>query len=827
MDLRRTGLPLLPYLPEISSLLESRRALVLSAEPGAGKSTLVPPYLMEEAWMRGRAILMLEPRRLAAAAVAARIAELLGEPVGGRAGYRVRSASRVGPETRIEVVTEALLTRRIQEDPLLEGVGLVIFDEFHERSIHADLGLALALEVRDARPDLAILVMSATLDAGRVSALLGGAPALSCPGRVFPVETVYRPLGGRTRWEEELAAGVADLAERAGGDVLVFLPGVGEIGRTAAALGTLLGGRAEVRALHGTMSLEEQRRVTARESSGASGIRRVILSTSIAETSLTVPGIRAVADSGLARLSRFHPATGMDRLVTERESAASADQRRGRAGRLGPGLCVRFWKESDALLPEGSPEILRSDLAGLVLECALWGAEEPARLRWMDAPPAASWAQGREILEMLGLLSSGKPTEGGRRAAALGLHPRMAAMALAGKAPGLGGMAAACAALLSERDASGLRDDPDLRARLSMLRGGAGGNAEWRARVNRESERILKRTGARPLRWSAGDEERAGALLAGAYPDRIGRRGADGSYRFSSGRAAFFPEHSGPRGAERVQAPSRAAEEWIVAPDADAGDPAGKIYLAAPLDRKTAEQALQPLTEEIRETRWKGLELKVYVVRRAGRLTLEEKTAAPTAAEASDAVRERLRESGPEWLPWNGRSLSLLERLKFLEKTAASPGPDFTGGFAEKLGALMAVGKSHAVSADMAHSALRSALGAEAARLIKGVPETVRLPTGQDRRIDYSSGTPVVEARIQEVFGLRDSPKVCGINVVFKLLSPARRPLQITRDLAGFWKNTYADVRKEMRGRYPKHYWPEDPGKAEPITGVRPKGLKK
>ena len=407
---------------------------------------------------------MLEPRRLAATAIATRIAEVLGEEVGRRAGYRVRTAVRVSRDTVIEVLTEALLTRMIQQDPLLGGVGLVIIDEFHERSIHADLALAMALEVRRARPELAILVMSATLETEGVSRLLEpGEPSpssvLRCPGRSFPVQTLYQPLPPTRGWEEAFADGVSKLFDAGEGDILAFVPGAGEIRRVAGRLGGLLAGRAEVLGLHGLLPLSEQRRIASRASQGgpaATASRRVIVSTSIAETSLTVPGIRTVADSGWSRISRFHPATGLDRLVTERVSRSSADQRQGRAARLGPGLCVRFWSEAEKIPVRAEPEILRSDLSGLVLECALWGAKEPGALAWMDAPPAAAWTQAWEVLRMLGLVTDSGPTDLGRTVAALGLPPRLGVLVFRGVERGSPALAAACAALLEERDSSGL-----------------------------------------------------------------------------------------------------------------------------------------------------------------------------------------------------------------------------------------------------------------------------------------------------------------------------------------------------------------------------------
>ena len=566
MDFSSTGLPLVPFLPRISESLERRHALALTAEPGAGKSTLVPPFLLDEPWLAGRSIVMLEPRRLAAVAVAARIADLLGEPLGRRAGYTVRTASRVGRETRILVVTEALLTRKIQEDPLLAGVGLVILDEFHERSIHADLALALALEVRRAREDLALLVMSATLDTEPVAALLGSpatgpAPSVHCPGSVHSVETRYWALGQGGRWEEGFADGTARLFDLTEGDLLAFLPGAGEIRRAGARLGGLLAGRAEVLPLHGTMRLEEQQRVIGRSPGAAGGRadsarRRVILATSLAETSLTVPGIRTVADAGWARLTRFHQATGLDRLVTERVSASSADQRRGRAGRLGPGLCVRFWAESERLLPRPDPEILRSDLSGLVLECALWGARKSADLQWLDPPPAASWSQAWEILRMLDLLEDSGPTDLGRSVARLGLAPRLGVLVIRGAERNARVLAAACAAILEERDGSEAGGDPDFRIRLEMIRTGRGGADSWRRAVGQEMERILRRSAGAEgsgSGWTEEQEERVGNLLGYAFPDRIARREPDGSYRLVTGRVARFPGSGRGRRAESAE----------------------------------------------------------------------------------------------------------------------------------------------------------------------------------------------------------------------------------------------------------------------------------
>ena len=835
IDFSRTGLPLVPHLPKISEILEGRRRLVLTAEPGAGKSTLVPPYLMDEPWLSGHTIVMLEPRRLAAASVAARIAELLGEPVGARAGFRVRTASRVSRETRIEVVTEALLTRRIQEDPLLGGVGLVILDEFHERSVHADLALAFAIEVRRARPELALLVMSATLDTEPVAGLLRGAdgekaPALHCPGTLHPVTTQYRPTGQGTRWEEAFADGAARLFDETEGDILAFLPGAGEIRRVGARLGGALSGRAEVLPLHGTMRLEDQQRVIRPVEGGASG-RRVILATSIAETSLTVPGIRTVADCGWSRISRFHPGSGLDRLVTERVSASGADQRRGRAGRLGPGLCVRFWSETEGLPPRPDPEILRSDLSGLVLECALWGARSPEQLSWLDSPTASAWAQASEILRMLGLVGDNGVTETGRTVSRLGLPPRLGVLITAGASRNERVLSAVCAALLEERDGSGISDDPDFRVRLEMIRTGRGGADSWRRAVATEMERILRRsreTGATDYGWTTEQEEKVGDLLARGFPDRIARREPDGSFRMVTGRAVRFPGPP-PRPGVRMAVASRAVAAWVVAPDVDAGETSGIIHLAAPIDREEAEQSLAAAAREITEIRWEGMVPRGMRVRRAGRIVLTERPVKPSAEEISVSFRQRVSQEGISILPWNPRAKELLLRMRFFSRAhpESALGDLSDGGLAaraaEWLEPFLKPTGGQILTAAQLSGALEGLLGKERRRLASEAPEAITLPTGSRRQIDYEGDEPAVEARIQEVFGLAESPRVCGVPLTFRLLSPARRPLQITRDLASFWRTTYAEVRKEMRGRYPKHYWPENPLDAEPTSGVRPR----
>jgi ATP-dependent helicase HrpB len=826
MDPTATDLPLAPYLSRIDETLERRRLCVLTAQPGAGKSTLVPAYLLDRPWLAGRKIRMLEPRRLAAAAVAARISELLGEPLGRRAGYRVRSAVRVGPETRLEVITEALLARSLEADPLLGDTGLVILDEFHERSIHADLALALLVETRRARPDLALLLMSATLDAPRVAGFVGGddpagpAPVIDCPGRAFPVDTSYRPLVGRARWEVEFADLIASLLPTAGGDVLAFLPGVREIERVAdrLAANAAVPSDIEVLPLHGSLPLERQQEALRPPGPGAR--RRVVLATSIAETSLTVPGIRLVVDAGWARTAELHHATGLERLVTVRVSSSSADQRRGRSGRLGPGRCVRAWNEREPLPDHPAPEILRADLSGLVLECALWGAREPGALRWLDPPPPASWAAARELDRMLGLLDEeGRPTGTGRAASGLGLSPRLAVLVLAGLGTGAASEAAEAAALLEERDGSGFGRDPDLAARVERLRAG-GGSPAWRRAVREESRRILSRAG-RTAESPSGppDRRRLAMLLGGAFPDRIARRERDGSYRFVTGRVARYPgEAQGPA--------------WVVAPDADAGQTTGTIRLALELEPGDAERLLAPLVRESVSVRWSGLAPKGVRVRTAGRLVLAEQPwRGPGFAEAAAAsLVERIGREGLGILPWDDRSRSLLARMRFFAAHCGADHPRAAAALddaelARRAGEWLAPRLDFSAEAALDGAGLLRALATllpvRRAVLEREAPDSIELPTGTRRPIEYAAGRPVVEARIQEVFGMRAGPLICGVPLVFRLLSPALRPLQVTDDLAGFWRSSYAEVRKQMRGRYPRHFWPEDPASSEPTRGTR------
>ncbi|HOX31010.1 MAG TPA: ATP-dependent helicase HrpB [Spirochaetales bacterium] len=835
------ALPLFPLLPDIAALLRERGSLVLSAEPGAGKTSLVPPYLALEGGIEGR-ILLLEPRRAAAAGAAARIAELLGEAVGRRAGYRVRGDSRAGPATRVLAMTGGVLVRTIQADPGLAGVGCVILDEFHERSAEADLCLALLGEARALRPELRLLVMSATMDVARIASFLG-APALEAPGRCHPVETRHAAAAPGRGFEERLAALAPALAEESGGDVLVFLPGAAEIARAAAALA---GSGLEVQALHGSMPLAEQRRVISPPGGDAAppgARRRAILATSVAETSLTVPRVRAVIDSGLARLTRFHARSGLNRLVTERESADRADQRRGRAGRLGPGICLRAWPAGEGLALRTEPELLRAELSSLVLESALWGARGRTELPWLDPPPAAAWEAARELLGSLGALDArGAPTEAGRRMAGLGTEPRLAALVLRGAAAGEGRLACELAALLSDRggSASGERD---LAARLEELER-APGRDPAAARIREEASRLeaaLGPAGRGPGR-RPGDAEKPGLgsgpagpaalgpLLAAAFPDRIGARteyaGPSASFRLVSGRALS------------VQGPLAQAS-WIVAAEADAGEAAGRLYSGAALRETEALAALAPRIEEAEELEWKGLSYRARRIRRAGAIVLAETALGALGREAVAAsFCARLAIEGLGILPWGegpSSPAAFLARLRFWLAARGSPGSAaglepgtledraLAARAAAWLGPFVGAGPGPVLEAGSLRAALEAMLDRPTRlALDREAPGRIALPSGSERPVDYAGPEPALEARVQELFGLDEQPAACGRPLVLRLLTPAGRPLQVTADLPGFWRGSWAEARKELRGRYPKHEWPERPWEASPSrSGIR------
>ncbi|MBK1733223.1 ATP-dependent helicase HrpB [Thiococcus pfennigii] len=832
------ALPIDAVLDDLAAAL-GRGHAVLAAPPGSGKTTRVPLALREAPWLAGRKILMLEPRRPAARLAALRMASLLGEPPGASVGYQMRFERCLGPDTRIQVLTEGILTRRLQRDPALEDVGLLIFDEFHERTLTADLGLTLALDtVAALRPDLRLLIMSATLDTPAIAARLGGAPVIRAGGRAHPIAIHYaeRPPG------RDLAATVADGVRRAlaeqGGDLLVFLPGAREIEQVRGLLEARAAPDLELLPLHGGLTTAEQDR--ALRPDGARR-RRVVLATDIAETSVTIEGVTTVVDCGLTRKPRFDPGSGLARLVTEPIALASATQRAGRAGRLGPGTAYRLWTRAQEVgRPEHRPaEILQADLAPLALELALWGVRDPSDLQWLDPPPAPAWAQAVALLRDLGALdATGRLTRLGRRLAELPVHPRLARL-LAAAPPAGRPLACDLAALLSDRDpwlaVPGEATPADLGLRLQAL-------TAWRER--RPTHGLDRRRLAAAARLSrelagrladAGSAEApladpidAGALLALAYPDRIAQqRGADAArYRLAAGPGVRLSPDD-----------PLARHRYLVVADLDAAGQDGRIRLALPIAEAELQTRLAERLETTETLRW-DREREAVAARhetRLGTLVLAARPQPigdPTAAAA--LLLEQVAARVDEALAWGERARQLQARVALLRRLEPEAGwPDLDDAalrttVADWLGPWL-VGRHRL--ADVRGLDLAEVLTARLAwpqrqRLDQEVPEWLTTPAGTRRRLDYGAGdVPVLAVPLQELFGAAATPTVAGgrVAVMLHLLSPARRPVQVTRDLAGFWARGYPEVRKELRGRYPKHHWPEDPTAAAPLAG----GLKR
>ncbi|WP_448204141.1 ATP-dependent helicase HrpB [Azospirillum sp. sgz302134] len=849
------ALPIDPVLPDLLAALDARGVAVLQAPPGAGKTTRVPLALLDQPWLAGRKVIVLEPRRLAARAAARRMAAMLGEAVGETVGYRVRLDTKVGPKTRIEVVTDGLFLRQLQEDPELPAVGAVLFDEFHERGIDSDLALALVQEARGAlRDDLRLVVMSATLDGAPVAALLGddrgGAPMVTSEGRAFPVETRHldAPAAGTrpdTRIEDAVAATVRRALREESGNALVFLPGAGEIRRVQSLLeGADLGPNVMIAPLYGDLTADAQDRAIA---PSPPGTRKVVLATPIAETSLTIEGIRIVVDSGLMRVPRFDPRSGMTRLVTVKVSQASAEQRRGRAGRLEPGVCYRLWPEAThkALAPFTAPEIMDADLAPLALELAVWGVADPNTLAWLDPPPASSMAQARELLRELGALAGdGAITAHGRRMAGFGVHPRLAHMMLKGKELGLGGLACEVAALLGERDIiraqPGFRD-ADLRLRVELLRGlddegrmrGAGrglsverGGAQQALRQARQWKRQLS------VKDGGGDLGETGLLVALAYPDRIGQRrpgtttgGAAAQYRLSNGRGAFFQD-----------AEPLTAEDWLAVADLDGAARESRIFLAAPVTLAALEETFAEHIRTETVVAWDSREQAVLARRRRMLFALvlkDERLSNPPADKIAAAMLEGIRDMGLTALPWTDELRKWQARVSFLRRMEGEEWPDVSdaallAGLEEWLTPFLD-GVSRRAHLDRVElsNALRGMLPwAMQQRLDKEAPTHVEVPSGSRVPIDYAGDEPVLAVRLQEMFGLAETPRIAGgrVPLLLHLLSPARRPVQVTRDLASFWANAYKAVKADLKGQYPKHYWPDNPLEAEPTARAKPRG---
>jgi ATP-dependent helicase HrpB len=807
-------LPVATVLPDLLAALERQPSAVLVAPPGAGKTTGVPPALLAAPWRGDGRIVVVEPRRLAARAAAAHIASTMGDTVGGAVGYRVRNETRISSRTRIELITAGVFVRMILTDPALDGIAAILFDEAHERAVDLDLGIAFALDAQAAlRRDMRLAVMSATLDGRRFAELLGGAPIIESEGRSFPVETRYLGSDASLRIDDRIAAAVLKSLADETGSVLVFLPGQGEIRRTAERLAERLPSDVLLAPLYGTMDARAQDEAIR---PAPPDRRKVVLATSIAETSITIEGVHVVIDSGLARRPRYDPGSGLARLETLRVSRAAADQRRGRAGRTGPGVCYRLWDEPQtaALVPFDRPEILETDLSALALALLAWGVSDAASLRWLDPPPAAAYAEALDLLQKLGARDAfGQLSAHGRRLAELPLPPRLAHMVLEGAAGGEAQVAAEIAALASEPGLGGR--DTDLTYRLESFR----------------RDRSERARGARDAasRWArmAGDGSAAGgfgpaALLALAYPEFLAqRRGSRGRFRMANGRGARLDETD-----------ALADAAFLAIGDVQGGGPDARILLAAAIERSAIERlfADRVVTEDVL-----AYDAPNDVLR-AGRLTrLDALVLAETPVEvprdrlAAQLLADAAIARGLVALPWSDDVEALRHRIAYLRRYDPA-WPDLSD---EALASRAAewlipalLGKRRL--AELGRAELRDAFAAllpwpRMTELDRLAPPVFTAPSGRAVAIDYASGEPVVRIAVQNLFGLGSHPTVLDgrAPIVFELLSPASRPLQVTRDLPGFWSGSWRDVRADMRGRYPKHSWPEDPASAEPRAGAK------
>ncbi len=821
-----TPLPIDAALPDLLAALRDNPAAVLVAPPGAGKTTRVPLVLIDEDWAGDRKILVLEPRRLAARAAAARMASTLGENVGDTVGLRVRFGSKVSRRTRIEVITEGIFTRLILDDPELEGVAAILFDEFHERSLDADLGLALARDAQQGlREDLRLLVMSATLDGAPVGRLLGDAPVVESAGRAFPVETRYLGRDARARIEPQAAAAVMKALRSDQGSVLVFLPGAAEIRRTEQLLREQVDDAVEVVALYGALEARDQDRAIAPSPPGR---RKVVLATSIAETSLTIEGVRVVIDCGLARVPRYEPDVGLTRLETVRVSRAAADQRRGRAGRTEPGICYRLWEEPQTASLEAftKPEILAADLSPFLLDLAQWGVTDPATLSFLDPPPAPALAEARALLtELHALDAERRITDEGRKLRALPLPPRLARMVA--DAQGAAGLAAEIAVILTERGLGG--DDVDLTHRLDQFRRDRSARAtDAKAMAKRWAEGVAPPAGV-------DDDVSVGTLLALAYPDRIARNrgGAAGGFLLANGRGAAI---------EPSSALARAL--YLAVAELTGTAAQGRILLAAPITLAEIEARFADRIESREEVAFDpaSASLRARRVRRLGAIALADR---PVAVTPTPETAKLLAEGLARRLPWSKSLTQWRDRVMFLRQADIAPKsakadlggdewPDLSDAALAATAAdwLAPLLHDKTALADLpgdafAHAVtnlvpwnLRKRLEAEA-------PTHFTAPTGSQVPIDYEAAEgPKISIRVQELFGLDRHPSIAGGKrpLVVELLSPAHRPVQVTRDLPGFWRGSYAAVKAEMKGRYPRHPWPDDPLAAPPTRRAKPRG---
>ena len=817
-----TPLPIDAVLDDLSRTLEAHNAAVLVAPPGAGKTTRVPLALLDAPWTQGKKIIVLEPRRIAARASADRMAKSLGERAGETVGYRVRFGSKISRATRIEVVTEGIFTRQILDDPELSGVAAILFDEFHERSLDADMGLALARDAQlGLREDLRILVMSATLDGARVARLLGDAPVVESEGRAFPVETRYLGRKADAPIERQMADAIASALRADGGSVLAFLPGAAEIRRTQNFLGERVQDASiEIVPLFGALDAAVQDRAIA---PAPKGTRKVVLATSIAETSLTIEGVRIVVDSGLARVPRYEPDIGLTRLETVRAARAAVDQRRGRAGRTEPGVCYRLWDEPQtaSLAPYTQPEILSADLSSLVLDLAQWGVADPAALSFLDPPPQPAWKEAKNLLSELNALDGdGRITAEGKSLRALALPPRLARMIVDSHRAGHGEEAAEIAAILTERGLGG--DGADLEHRRDQFRRDRSPRAA--------SARDLARRWASQVAASekAGQQEdlSTGLMLAFAFPDRVARNRGNGSFVLANGRGAAVEQTS-----------SLARAPYIAIGEMTGTAASGRILLAAQIAEDDIERHFAEhidTTDEISFDRG-SMALRARRKRVLHAITLSEATLAVSPSEDTACIfADGLIAAGLDRLPWSKAAKQWRDRVMFLRKAEGDSWPDLSddGLVARRDDWLVPALYDKIALKDISAGDLSDALMAllpweMRARLDREAPTHFEAPTGSVLAIDYEAEQgPTIAVRLQELFGLNTHPSIAAgkVPLVLELLSPAQRPVQVTRDLPGFWRGSYAAVRSDLRGRYPRHPWPDDPATALPTRRAKPRG---
>lgn len=805
-----TSLPVAAIVPELLTALDASPQVLLTAPTGAGKSTWLPLQLLAHQGISGR-IILLEPRRLAARNVAQRLAESLNEKPGETVGYRMRAQSCVGPQTRLEVVTEGVLTRMIQRDPELQGVGLVILDEFHERSLQADLALALLLDVQQGlRDDLKLLIMSATLDNGRLQQLLPDAPTLVSEGRAFPVERRYQPLATHLRFDEAVAIATAELLRNESGSLLLFLPGVGEIQRVQEQLAGRVGSDILLCPLYGALTLAGQRQAIL---PAPPGRRKVVLATNIAETSLTIEGIRLVVDCAQERVARYDARTGLTRLITQRISQASMTQRAGRAGRLEPGICLHLLakEQAERAAAQGEPEILQSDLSGLLMELLQWGCTDPAQLNWLDTPPTINLQAAKRLLQMLGALEGNRLSATGQKMAALGNDPRLAAMLVSTNNDNEAATAAKLAAILEEPPRGG---STDLAVAFSR------NQPAWQLR----SQQLLKRLN---VRGGQPDSERLALLLAQAFADRIARRrGLDGRYQLANGMGAMLDADD-----------ALGRHEWLIAPLLLQGSasPDARILLALPLDIEALMQTCPELLQQSDTIEWDEAQgtLKALRLTRIGQLTLKvQPLAKPSEDELHQAMLNGIRDKGLSVLNWTPEA----EQFRLRLHCAANWLPEYDWPAVDEDSLLAAleswllphmsgVHSLRALKALNVAQALRGLLDwSMLQRLDSELPAHYTVPTGSRIAIRYhEDNPPVLAVRMQEMFGEANTPTIAGgrVPLVLELLSPAQRPLQVTSDLSAFWKGSYREVQKEMKGRYPKHVWPDDPANTAPTRRTK------